>query len=56
MRVLRPYREDEEAAAAAQAFQREFGEDRSWEDLREDEFGRLVALVCTLPQGCALCE
>ena len=40
-------REDEEAAAAYSAYQREFKEDHSWEQLREDEFGRLVALVTT---------
>ena len=29
------------------AYQREFEEDHSWEQLKEDEFGRLVALVPT---------
>ena len=39
------HREDVEAEAALNAYQREFEEDHSWEQLREDEFGRLVALV-----------
>ncbi|KAK9805068.1 hypothetical protein WJX73_010881 [Symbiochloris irregularis] len=39
-----PLEEDEEAAAAYSAFQREFEEDHSWEQLQEDEFGHLVAL------------
>ena len=41
-------REEEEAAAAYSAFQREFEEDHSWEQLQEDEFGRLMALVVPL--------
>ena len=41
-------REDEEAAAALSAYQREFEEDHSWEQLQEDEFGHLVAIVSML--------
>lgn len=37
-----PRRED---AAAANAFEREYEEDHSWELLREDEHGNLIPLV-----------
>ena len=47
-------REDEEAAAALNAYQREFEEDHSWEQLQEDEFGRLVALVKLKTAGVVL--
>ena len=36
------YREEIDDLAA---FQRQYDNDHSWEDLREDEFGRLLSLV-----------
>lgn len=35
----------EELGESSRAFEREYVDDRSWEDLQEDEHGRLQALV-----------
>ena len=36
------------------AFQRQYENDHSWEDLQEDEFGRLLSLV--RPLFCIVCQ
>ena len=45
-----------EEAADLSAFQREYEDDHSWEQLQEDEHGHLRAIVCQVPLWEAACK
>lgn len=45
---------EEEALADMNAFNREYDNDNSWEQLQEDEYGHLRPLVSQQPASCSI--